>query len=385
MLSIAAIAGSNGYYENNPEKNYYLDDAMQSFFTGTGAKNLGLYGERVSIEQQEALTKGILPTGETLKIFNPGKHRSGYDLTFSAPKSVSVLSLVTGDSRLISSHKKAVELTLQEIENLASVRSRQGGQYTMVPTNNLVVACHNHDTSRECDPQLHTHALIFNITQNTDGKWQALSTDFIHKTGFIENVYANQLALGNIYRQILRNEVEALGFNTTNTGKIGLWEIEGVPTMEFSKRRQQIISLAGEDASHKEKDKITLATRKIKTPTDKEQLIKTWQNTLNQTGFNKDKFYQGVNINDKNIKLSDTQLINYRAVKQAIQLLSDEKIQITYQDLFNAAMLSSAKNPGVIQEIKQSIDKTIIENTIIPIDREKAVFVSQINLNREKT
>ncbi|MFQ1018093.1 MobF family relaxase [Gilliamella sp. BG7] len=382
MMTIAPIASSNGYYENNPEGNYYLDDQLQSKFVGKGAEDLGIIDKPVDKDIQDNLMKGILPTGETSKRFET-KHRSGYDLTFSAPKSVSVLSLVVGDTRLIEAHKKAVEQTVGEIEKLASVRGRTEGVYTIENTNNLIVALHTHDTSRELDPQLHTHALVFNLTKNGKGDWQSLSSDKVNKTGFIESVYINQLAFGSIYRQILRNEVESMGFKTIDSGK-GLWEIEGVPTDEFSKRRKQIVNEVGENATAKEREIATLSTRNFKTKVDKIELHNGWNKTLKSLMFNKDDFYNNIKPKELIISAKDTLEINQNAVNNAIELLSDSKGQLTYQDILNTALSLSAKNTGVIDEIKKNIDIAIDKNLITPLDKDKSVFISRINLEREK-
>jgi conjugative transfer relaxase protein TraI len=381
MMTIAPIASSNGYYENNPEGNYYLDDQLQSKFVGKGAEDLGIIDKLVDKDIQDNLMKGILPTGETTKRFET-KHRSGYDLTFSAPKSVSVLSLVVGDTRLIEAHKKAVEQTVGEIEKLASVRSRADGFYTIESTNNLIVALHTHDTSRELDPQLHTHALVFNLTKNNNGEWQSLSSDKVNKTGFIESVYINQLAFGSIYRQVLRNEVESMGFKTIDIGK-GLWEIDGVPTEEFSKRREQIVNEVGKDATAKEREIATLSTRNFKIKVDKVELHNEWSKVLKSVGFNKEDFYNSINPKEL-IKSVDPLEINKNIVNEAIELLSDSKGQLTYQDILNTALSLSKKNTGVIDEIKKNIDIAIDKNLITPLDKDKSVFVSSINLEREK-
>ncbi|ELL3208780.1 relaxase domain-containing protein, partial [Shigella flexneri] len=87
-------------------------------------------------------------------------------------------------------------------------------------TGNLVMALFNHDTSRDQEPQLHTHAVVTNVTQY-NGEWKTLSSDKVGKTGFIENVYANQIAFGRLYREKLKEQVEALGYETEVVGKHG--------------------------------------------------------------------------------------------------------------------------------------------------------------------
>jgi conjugative relaxase-like TrwC/TraI family protein len=131
------------------------------------------------------------------------KHRPGYDLTFSAPKSVSVMAMLGGDKRLIEAHNQAVTEAIRQVETLAATRVMVDGKSETVLTGNLIVAKFNHDTNRNQEPQIHTHAVVINATQNGD-KWQSLGTDTVGKTGFIENVYANQIAFGKIYREVLK-------------------------------------------------------------------------------------------------------------------------------------------------------------------------------------
>lgn len=87
------------------------------------------------------------------------KARSLYDMTFSAPKSVSVMAIVGGDERLVAAHETAVRETLKEAERYSATRVRLGGLNENRTTGNWIVASYTHDTSRQLDPQLHTHAV----------------------------------------------------------------------------------------------------------------------------------------------------------------------------------------------------------------------------------
>jgi conjugative relaxase-like TrwC/TraI family protein len=87
----------------------------------------------------------------------------------------------------------------------------------IVPTGKMVAALFTHDTSRNLDPEIHTHAVVANVTE-LDGKWKALATDTIHGAGFIETVYRNQVIYGKIYRNIMKGKTEAIGYETELTG-----------------------------------------------------------------------------------------------------------------------------------------------------------------------
>jgi conjugative relaxase-like TrwC/TraI family protein len=121
------------------------------------------------------------------------KGRSLYDQTFCAPKSVSVQTLAGGDEHLIAAHDKAVREALAETESHAATRVRMHGANEDRATANLVIATYLHDTSRELDPQLHTHAVAANLTYDgTEGRWKALQAS---------ELYERQAYLTEIYRR----------------------------------------------------------------------------------------------------------------------------------------------------------------------------------------
>ncbi|EJZ0954847.1 conjugative transfer relaxase/helicase TraI [Escherichia coli] len=286
MMSIAQVrsAGSAGNYYTDKD-NYYVLGSMGERWAGRGAEQLGLQGS-VDKDVFTRLLEGRLPDGADLSRMQDGsnRHRPGYDLTFSAPKSVSMMAMLGGDKRLIDAHNQAVDFAVRQVEALASTRVMTDGQSETVLTGNLVMALFNHDTSRDQEPQLHTHAVVANVTQH-NGEWKTLSSDKVGKTGFIENVYANQIAFGRLYREKLKEQVEALGYETEVVGKHGMWEMPGVPVEAFSGRSQAIREAVGEDASLKSRDVAALDTRKSKQHVDPEVRMAEWMQTLKETGF----------------------------------------------------------------------------------------------------
>ncbi len=152
------------------------------------------------------------------------KGRSFYDLTFSAPKSVSVQALVGGDERLVAAHDKAVRETLAEAESHSATRVRLNGANEDRTTANWIVATYRHDTSRELDPQLHTHAVAANLTYDgVEGRWKALQAS---------GLYERRAYLTEIYRNALAREVRVLGYEIEprrdSKGKDHGFEIRGV-------------------------------------------------------------------------------------------------------------------------------------------------------------
>lgn len=231
------MSGGAGYAQRHLEHSDYYDEhrRVQGEWQGQGAELLGLRGE-VTREQFEAVREGLHPeTGEFLRprhsadrISPDGseqsKGRSLYDLTFSAPKSVSIQALVGGDERLVAAHDKAVRETLAEAESHSATRVRLNGANEDRTTANWIVATYRHDTSRELDPQLHTHAVAANLTYDgVEGRWKALQAS---------GLYERRAYLTEVYRNALAREVRGLGYEIEprrdSKGKDHGFEIRGV-------------------------------------------------------------------------------------------------------------------------------------------------------------
>ncbi|EMQ5491614.1 conjugative transfer relaxase/helicase TraI [Escherichia coli] len=386
MMSIAQVrsAGSAGNYYTDKD-NYYVLGSMGERWAGKGAEQLGLQGS-VDKDVFTRLLEGRLPDGADLSRMQDGsnKHRPGYDLTFSAPKSVSMMAMLGGDKRLIDAHNQAVDFAVRQVEALASTRVMTDGQSETVLTGNLVMALFNHDTSRDQEPQLHTHAVVANVTQH-NGEWKTLSSDKVGKTGFIENVYANQIAFGRLYREKLKEQVEALGYETEVVGKHGMWEMPGVPVEAFSGRSQAIREAVGEDASLKSRDVAALDTRKSKQHVDPEVRMAEWMQTLKETGFDIRAYRDAADQRAETRTQApgpasqdgpDVQ----QAVTQAIAGLSERKVQFTYTDVLARTVGILPPENGVIERARAGIDEAISREQLIPLDREKGMFTSGIHV-----
>lgn len=401
MLSISSIKGDAGYYSH--EDNYYASGSLESRWMGEGAEKLGLKGEVASADM-DAVRQGKLPDGSDLSRMVNGvnKHRSGYDLTFSAPKSVSVMALVGEDRRFIEAHNRAVAVVMQEVEKLVSARITEEGKTETVLTGNMVAALYNHDTSRDLDPQLHTHALVFNATF-ADEKWRSLASDTRMKTGFSENLYATKIALGNLYRSALREDVESMGFETVAAGKNGLWELKDVPVDVFSSRSQTIREAAGPDASAKSRDVAALDTRQAKAWADPELLKADWRRRLADEKFDIDGYirqaqarvevpgtvaggHSGIHAPDLSGGASSGEIADEqvrKAVSDTISALSEKKVQFTWSEMLAGTVNRLPSAPGLFEQARAGIDAAIEGQRLIPLDREKGIFTSDIHLLNE--
>ncbi|QLY00912.1 MULTISPECIES: conjugative transfer relaxase/helicase TraI [Enterobacter] len=298
MMSVAPVASAGeaaGYYSNSD--NYYFLGSLQSLWMGEGAKELGLEGN-VRGDDLTAVLEGRLPDGSRLgKVVNGQHvHRPGHDLTFSAPKSVSILALIGNDKEMVEAHNHAVRVAAGYVEKLISARDTKDGVTSIVHTGKMVAAAYTHDTSRNLDPQLHTHLLIANMTEYA-GKWKALATDYIHNAGFIETVMKHQVTLGKIYRSALRERVEALGHEVEEVGKHGMWEIKGVPEEvreEYSSRGREIQGAVGAEATLRSRDVAAKDTRRAKVDPSRMRLMERWLGQMKEKGFDLKAYQESV-------------------------------------------------------------------------------------------
>ncbi|MHB1936432.1 MAG: MobF family relaxase [Acidobacteriaceae bacterium] len=163
------------------------------------------------------------------------EHRAGWDATFSAPKSVSLTALVGGDDRVREAHRESVRAALTELERYT--QARIGNVHSPETTRKFIAATFEHDTARPVDgyaaPQLHTHAVIFNLTERENGQTRALQP---------HEMFLSQRYITAVYRSELALRLDKLGYELER-GKHGQPEIRGY-TKEYleasSPRREQI-------------------------------------------------------------------------------------------------------------------------------------------------
>ena len=280
MLSVANVRSPSAAASYFAADNYYTgaDADRSGTWVGNGAERLGLEG-RVNAEQFDALLRGELPGG--IQVGNAGQaHRPGTDLTFSLPKSWSLLALVGGDQRIIDAYREAVIETLRWAEKNAA-QTRMGSQagYGKVATDNLVIGLFQHDTNRNQEPNLHFHAVVANVTQGSDGKWRALRNDKLWSF----NTLLNSMTMARF-----RLSVEKMGYEAGLVGKHGNFEAAGIAreqVMAFSTRREEV--LAARRGSGLEAGIVaTLETRKGKEPVrDREGLLSSWRQRAEEVGL----------------------------------------------------------------------------------------------------
>jgi conjugative relaxase-like TrwC/TraI family protein len=282
MLSVASVRSAKGAAGYFAADDYYAsaEAEMSGEWVGKGAAALGFSG-KVDKESFEALLRGELPDGSRVGV--AGRHRAGIDLTFSLPKSWSLLALVGGDRRIVDAYRAAVRETLAWAEAYAAEsRVEVRGKEKIVDTGKLAIALFEHDTSREQEPQAHLHAVVANVTQGPDGKWRALHNEKLWSL----NTLLNAIAMASF-----REKVQALGYEVGTPGKHGNFEAAGISReaiMAFSTRRRQILAKVAEMAARTPEAfaAATLMTRTAKAPvTDRIQLYAGWRQAAENVGL----------------------------------------------------------------------------------------------------
>ena len=293
MLSLEKISiRGAAYYLELAHANYYLQGGEPpGEWQGEGAKALGLSGE-VSGEAFQNLFHGFAPDGKRALVQNAGKkdgyHKRvpGWDLTFSPPKSVSVCWALAPEpmrKAIERVHEEAVRKTLAIVEEHAGItRSGSGGWKR--ETAGLCFALFQHGTSRAQDPQLHTHAVCFNLGLRSNDGWGALKTD---------QMFDLKMAFGALYRcQLAHLFQKELSYPVEKSGVF--FEVKGVDRdiIEFfSTRRAEIIDYCrkhgGYDAVMAEK--AALETRTEKTHVARNVLFAAWAKAAAELGWSSEK------------------------------------------------------------------------------------------------
>ena len=287
---VASAAAGAKYFESD---GYYADGdpehRLASSWHGKGAEELGLK-EHVSSDTFKTILEGhVVGTSTRLGRMRNGEHehKPGTDITFSAPKSVSLAAYIGNDKRIINAHDKAVKSTLNYIEkNILQSRAVNPatGRLEPIGKQSMLSAIFRHDTSRNLDPQLHSHAVIANMSKGEDGKWRTIEN---------RSLYENKMLIGAFYRNVLASELIGLGYTIDKTHAHGLFEIKGLYSKEilqaFSTRSQEIKAavknMGGNAPPAALAARAALLTRSRKAEPDREAVIAMWNKQMVDLGI----------------------------------------------------------------------------------------------------
>ncbi|MCP3858610.1 MAG: relaxase domain-containing protein, partial [Phycisphaeraceae bacterium] len=287
----------------------YLTQApgeVAGVWTGKQADTFGLAGD-VTHEDLLTLLEGRDPVSGTQlgRRFSDREMKNskdvekavaGFDATFSAPKSISVLWSLTQDEQFLEAHDIAVSAALAHLERFGSTtRVRAGKGVRLHPdSGGLIMTKFGQTTSRADDPDLHTHCVISNKVRTADGRWMALDDKYMKEF---------QRMLGGIYQSVIRNEIaHRFGFEWEPIVN-GQAEIAGIPKdvlRTFSKRTIQMevalqpkldefIEVEGRDPSEWEVAKMTreavIDTRRKKPGAGVADLTTRWVGEASDLGW----------------------------------------------------------------------------------------------------
>ena len=362
VASISNISNSGAaasYYAEVDD--YYKSEGAPTAWQGKGAEVLGLAGG-VDSETFTVLLEGRLPDGTQLGRTNAAgeiEHRPGWDITFSAPKSVSALALVARDERVIAAHERAVNRALAWLESeAATARSKALEKVGKAQaSDNLVIAKFRHATSREQDPQLHSHCVILNMTQTRAG-WKSIES---------KPFFRLQKEVGELYRQELAHELRAAGYllDTKNIDGTFTFEVQGVPAALLqhwssrSKQVEQALAARGKDrdsATAAEKEVAVLDTRAAKEAIDHEYLREHWKSEAKAMGHD-----LAAVVENAKYKLPTPEHIQaqakeaaVRAVHKAAEHLAERTSRFSTRDLEKTAR-SFARGEASLADIRHAI------------------------------
>ena len=327
---------------------YYADKADEhrkaSRWRGAGAGVLGLTGH-VEPEAFRRVLQGHVP-GTELRLgrIRDGahEHRAGVDITLSAPKSVSLEALVPGrgNARARRAHDAAVRDTLGFIEDrLLKTRRWDStrGRSVRVDAAHLVAATFRHITSRNNDPQLHTHCVVANMTRGGDGRWRSAEVGLLRRS---------ERLIGAYYRNALAGRLRRAGFalRPSMIGAVPGFEIAGWPQAAlsaFSSRRREVLDFIAERGwryDARSAQAATLATRRRKREPRRAELEALWSAFARERGLAKENHRRRIGVRAPE-PLSALE-IAWRAVAQA-----EERAAVFPRERALAAAL--AHSPGV--------------------------------------
>ncbi|MCI0415013.1 relaxase domain-containing protein [bacterium] len=361
------------YFEHD---NYYSRQQSQeaSRWYGAGAEKLGLSGP-LSTEDFRNLLNGNDPEGNRIVQLGPfEKHRPGFDLTFSAPKSASLEALVNENEKIRQAWDRSVDRALEQVQrDFAETRITTDGQTEVVKTGNLIIARFEHDSSRSHDPQLHSHCVAISATEGPDGKWHALYTD---------DLYKYQRAIGMRQQLDFANELEQLGYKLER-GANGKFEIAGFTEeqlKEFSQRSEQIkeeqyrlAQVMGADAYSSHGAEIaTLNTRDAKRIVDHDELRKDWRARAEEVG---------IHWPEPNQALEARQEAAKEAIEFARQHAFERSSVVSRYDIKEAAYEYGIGRSSV-EEIERAFKQSIQHHKLTQVDQN--YFTTPEAIQRER-
>ncbi|ANB92563.1 hypothetical protein MOVS_10735 (plasmid) [Moraxella ovis] len=366
MLNVSNVGSTRqalSYYAKD-DFNTVENTLNNTSWQGAGAQKLGLSGA-INPQQFEDLLNGKVEGQQLGRIEKDENgeqklvHRAAVDITFSAPKSISILSEVFGDERLRAAHEEAVSETLEAISQEAiKARVTQDGVTKEEYSSDVIIAKFSHDTNRLQEPDTHTHALIMNAVKGSDGKWRSIDNS---------GIYAGQRMYGAMYTNLLAEKVQKLGYEIEIKDSKGNFDIKGISQEAidaFSTRKQEIdaalseLGLSRDEASAAQREIATLNTRNPKINVAHELLKDQWQEKAQTLGVEGSKLIQ--DSKQRYVSHANDYKQTKNAIRTSLNSLSEREAVFSNRDLRQLAYERSVGISSVqytdyqIKQMKQS-------------------------------
>lgn len=350
MISMKALSSASGAAQYHCEQNtqqqaaYYSDEVVRSSWGGRGAESLGLSGS-VSKEEFIRVLEGHVTDRDALGNETDRQlgrqtadgtlaHRAGWDMTFSAPKSVSIASEVWGEASVRQAHEHAVHAAMDYLESHAT-QTRVSGE--RVSTGNLVYAEFQHSISRDVDPQTHTHVIIANATAvaQADGstRWYSLSNEqLMQLRTTADMVYHNELA----------SQLQERGFEVTlnERGHAELGQYTQAQLEAFSSRSSAIDAaleargIDPETATYQQRQVACLATRQAKDIPDSAVMQReAWQAEAEAVGALAPRL-----VEHQQYSAHDKEVAAQQALASALAHLTERESAFSERELYQSTL-----------------------------------------------
>ncbi|WP_084386325.1 MobF family relaxase [Castellaniella caeni] len=365
----ARAALATHYYADQAD-DYYSRDGSAATWQGDGARRLGAVGA-IDPVRFKAMLQGDFGHGITASqsVRKDAKARAALDLTFGAPKSITLQALIGGDERLIQANDDAVATALAYVEqHLAMGRRKESGKSRVEHTGNLIIAKFRHETARPTedaapDPHLHVHALLMNLTQRADGQWVALSN---------EQIFQLLRVTDSIYQATLERNVRALGYAVRHEkNHIELAHISREQIEFFSKRSAGITAeltargTSRDQAPHALRQGITLAHRQQKTQAySRAELQHEWQASAQAIGMRFDQAGLQTSVQPQQEASNASNLVAQASLSWAIQHLAERESVVPLADLLQSAVRHAGGHTDVTT-IQSAIQARVQAGTLI--------------------
>lgn len=387
---LTSAAEGRSYFEKEDKSNYYANkDDYNSRWLGIGAQALGLEG-KVDPQIFERILDGRDKDGNVLvQQASNGEHRPGWDLHFAPSKSISLAWAFGNEQQrhdMLDSHHAAVANALNYIErNLIEARVTANGKTERVATGNLIAAKFDHFTSREMDPQPHSHIVIANMTQRPDGEWRAVAN---------EKLFARENLIA-LYENELSNQLKERGYSVSlenrGSGNSLYATLDGIDQKvleQFSKRSEQIdkaIDALLEEypnaGSGELRQMACLDTRQPKQAVDRETLDKSWNQQLENLGISKEHIQQGIEKASERARQAETERVDpkmseYGLIKLAAQVVNEQESTFSKEVLMKTAARLSAGEQS-IEKLERAFNELTIPRQIVTLDSKGGIYTTR--------